>query len=271
MRIFGATMMPAVCFGCIWWKLPLHKSSVKARVGLLQVLCNFVGVTAAMKSVRTLQEGEFVAVRRERAAGALRLSPYFLGKVLAELPVSLLLPCVLVAIVHSMANLAGSLSSFCLLMALETLAASALGTLAGAAAPTLDVGLEGTKALTTLSTVFGGMYFDASTLPWVIRWLPRTSIIRVTWDGILECEVWKLAKAAVVPSAVALLAEHGVESGSTTAPRGRRGLVEETEPVQLGRAATIELLRISVVLLVAAYMALAAKAPRFHALKAKRD
>ena len=271
MRIFGATMMPALCFGCIWWKLPLHKSSVKARVGLLQVLCNFVGVTAAMKSVRTLQEGEFVAVRRERAAGALRLSPYFLGKVLAELPVSLLLPCVLVAIVHSMANLAGSLSSFCLLMALETLAASALGTLAGAAAPTLDVGLEGTKALTTLSTVFGGMYFDASTLPWVIRWLPRTSIIRVTWDGLLECEVWKLAKAAVVPSAVALLAEHGVESGSTSAPRGRRGLVEETEPVQLGRTATFELLRISVVLLVAAYMALAAKAPRFHALKAKRD
>jgi hypothetical protein len=42
--------------------------------------------------------------------------------------VSLALPALLVTITHTMAGLAGSLSSLVLLLALETAAASALGT-----------------------------------------------------------------------------------------------------------------------------------------------
>ena len=80
MRLIG-TLMPGLCFGFIWWALPDGRASLKARVGLLQVLANFVGVTAAMKAVRTLQDGEGACVRRERAAGALRLPAYFVGKV----------------------------------------------------------------------------------------------------------------------------------------------------------------------------------------------
>ena len=55
MRLIG-TLMPGLCFGFIWWALPDGRASLKARVGLLQVLANFVGVTAAMKAVRTLQD-----------------------------------------------------------------------------------------------------------------------------------------------------------------------------------------------------------------------
>mmetsp|Transcript_50 Transcript_50/g.170 ORF Transcript_50/g.170 Transcript_50/m.170 type:complete len:418 (+) Transcript_50:35-1288(+) len=76
MRVVGS-VVPGLAFGCIWFDLPAGRGSLKARVGLLQVLANFVGVTAAMKAVRTLQDGEGACVRRERAAGALRLGAYF--------------------------------------------------------------------------------------------------------------------------------------------------------------------------------------------------
>ena len=280
MRIFGNVMTGAV-FGFIWLQLPNDPGSIKARVGLLQVLANFVGVTAAMKAVRTLQDGEFVAVRRERASGSLRLSPYFLGKVLAELPVSLALPCLLVAIVHPMARLALPLAHLTLYLGLEAFAASMLGTAVGAAAPTLDVGLEATKALSTLSTVFGGLYFDASTLPWLLRWLPRASIVRVTWGGLLTCEAFALARVGIVPSAQGLLTEHGIvgagdAAGPTAPPPGRawwlgaaqgcRG-VEPLATSLVRRGGEVEqLLCIGGMLAVAAYIALAAKAPRFHAL-----
>lgn len=193
-------------------------------------------------------------MRRERAAGALRLPAYFLGKVLAETPLSLALPALLVCIVHGMAGLVGALPSLVTLVALEAAAASALGTLAGAAAPTLDVGLEGTKALTTLSTVFGGMYFDATTLPFFLRWLPRASIVRVAWDGLLHQELHALATHGVGASAAQLLAANGVGGAEPAAAGGGSG-----------RAAA-ELLRIYGLLLVGAYVALAAKAPRFLSL-----
>ena len=245
-RLIG-TVMPGICFGCIWWALPPTVASLRARVGLLQVLCNFAGVTAAMKAVRVLQDGEALSVRRERAAGALRLPAYFLGKLLAELPVNIGLAFLLAGLSHTMAGLMGSVAELALLLGLQTLAAGALGLLAGAAAPTLDAGLEVTKSLTTLSTVFGGMYFDATTLPWALQWMPRTSMVRVTCDGMMRSETAALEAAGVVKSAAAILADNGVAPASPT-------------------AAALDLLVIAGVLFVAAYLALAVKAPRFAAI-----
>lgn len=39
-----------------------------------------------------------------------------------------------------------------------------------------------------VSTVFGGLYFDASTLPWALRWVPRVSVVRLAWDGMVAYE-----------------------------------------------------------------------------------
>ena len=251
MRLVG-TVMPALCFGLIWWSLAPTTASLRARVGLLQVLCNFAGVTAAMKAVRTLQDGEALCVRRERAGGSLRLSAYFLGKILAELPANLALASLLAVITHVMSGLHGSVTQLALLLALETIAAGALGLFAGAASPTLDIGLETTKSCTTLSTVFGGMYFDASTLPWALRWVPRTSIVRLTWDGMMRNEMDALEQAGIAASAGRVLADNGVTAGGAS-------------------AAVVDLLTISAVLLGAAFLALVAKAPRFEGVSRKTD
>ena len=126
------------------------------------------------------------------------------------------------------------------------------------------------------------VYFDASTLPWLLRWLPRASIIRVAWDGLLRHEFHALERLGVVPSAAELLAEHGVASANAAAAtalhatrRRKANRGEGAAPV--GGVEMFELVRITAILLAAAYIALAAKAPRFHALgaggaaKPKRD
>ncbi|EOD33624.1 hypothetical protein EMIHUDRAFT_253067 [Emiliania huxleyi CCMP1516] len=212
MRVVGS-VVPGLAFGCIWFDLPAGRGSLKARVGLLQ-------------------DGEGACVRRERAAGALRLGAYFFGKVAAELPVTLLLPALLVCVTHPLAGLACPLPVLVALLALEAMAASALGLLAGAVAPSLDIGLELTKALTTLSTVFGGLYFDAATLPRPLRWVPRASIVRVAWDGAVAGELAGL------------------------------GGEEEELGVEGGRRAVEGLLALALGFGLAAFVGLAARAPR---------
>ena len=58
-----------------------------------------------------------------------------------------------------------------------------------------DGALEATKAFMTTSTVFGGLYFDESTLPWALQWVPRTSVVRLSWDGMMAYEMGGVSTA----------------------------------------------------------------------------
>ena len=160
-----------------------------------------------------------------------------------------------------MAKLACPLPALAMLLALEALAASALGLFAGAAAPSLDVGLELTKALTTLSTVFGGLYFDVSTLPWLLRWLPRASIVRVAWDGMVTSELTALATG---------LDEHDKRGRFTGGKASLVSTLLGEQGVEGGRWAVAELVGMAALFSLAAFCALAARAPRFQPVKGGR-
>jgi len=207
-------------------------------------------MTAALKAVRVLQDGEAAVVHRERASGRLRLVPYFVGKVAAELPLNLALPLLLTAVTHRMAGLRGPLPQMSLLFALETVAANALGYAVGASSPSLDVGLEASKALMTISTVFGGLYFDQSTLPWALRWVPSTSLVRRAWDGAVCYELGAIGTLGVVglPTTEQMLAEHGVHG-------------------RAAEEAAWALALIASLLYTLAFCALAVRGPRFQTLR----
>ena len=93
------------------------------------------------------------------------------------------------------------------------------------------------------------MYFDESTLPWALRWVPRTSLVRLTWDGTVCYEMNALGDLRLkgMPPAAKLIAEQGVKS---SAP---------------GEVAW-ELFYIACTLYTLAFCALAARAPRFQRL-----
>ena len=54
MRVVGS-VVPGLAFGCIWFDLPAGRGSLKARVGLLQVLANFVGTPKALDPRRSVE------------------------------------------------------------------------------------------------------------------------------------------------------------------------------------------------------------------------
>ena len=156
----------------------------------------------------------------------------------------------LTAVTHRMANLAGPLPPMAMLVALESVAASALGLAVGAGAPSLDFGLEMAKALMTISTVFGGLYFDARTLPWALRWVPQTSLVRLTWDGLIAHEMSAIGALGLrgLPHTAELAQEHGVS------------LAAADESAR-------QLAAITLLLYTLAFASLAARAPRFYQLR----
>ncbi len=123
-----------------------------------------------------LQEGEATVVWRERAGGHLRLSAYFIAKLCAELPLSLALSAILALGTHALAQLASPALLYARITALEMLAGSALGMCVGALSPSLELAMEIGKAVMMTFTIFGGLYFDESTLPAALSWLPRASL-----------------------------------------------------------------------------------------------
>jgi hypothetical protein len=116
--------------------------------------------------------------------------------------------------------------------------------------------------LTMVSIIFGGLYFDETTLPAPLRWLPAASPVKRTWEGLVANEFadfafddapqrrwwWWLLGSADRPvkyaDGAAVLAEAGI--GAETV--GRSALLLSAALVALHAMA---------------YCALVLKAPRF--------
>jgi len=121
----------------------------------------------------------------------------------------------------------------------------ALGLAAGASASNLDTGLEGAKAIMTIFTVFGGLYFDTRNLPWVLQWVPCTSIIYISWDGAVATESMALADLPQGDAAATAMLEFAS-----------------------GKNCVVKLVGIALFLYTIAFAALALKAPRFQRVMA---
>lgn len=86
----------------------------------MQVIAVYTAQTALFKTIN-LFAPEKALVRAERTKGSYGAAPYFLSKVLADLPIAALYPLVFSSIVYPMANLQPKvLSHMCLLFTLSS-------------------------------------------------------------------------------------------------------------------------------------------------------
>ena len=65
----------------------------------------------------------------------------------------------------------------------ESFSAQALGLAVGAAAPSTEAALAIGPAVILVSIVFGGLFVNASNVPRPLRLLPKTSLIKHTFEG----------------------------------------------------------------------------------------
>jgi len=213
----AANLVTALIFGAIFYQLPPTQVTVAARKGLCQVVCNYAAMTSMVKTLGAFRtESQLVA--RERASGLYSCFSFYTAKVVAELPLSLFLTALLGGTTHFLthppaaaaaaaanecsAELAASgveaaacvaagapqWLGFVGLLALLWQVGSALGLFLGALMPSVDAALELGKMLTMVSIIFGGLYFNESTLPHALRWVPRVSPVKRAFEGLAANE-----------------------------------------------------------------------------------
>ncbi|KAK9792241.1 hypothetical protein WJX73_003742 [Symbiochloris irregularis] len=176
----------ALIFGSIYWRLGRSQISIQDRMGLLQV----AAVNAAMSSLtKTLNvfSVERSIVARERSKGSYGVTPYFLAKLAAESPIGALFPLLFGSIVYPAAGLNQKLSRFATflgILTLESFTSSSLGLAVGAVAPSPDAAMAIGPGVMVLFIVFGGFYVNSATVPRVLRWVPRASLIQHAFRGL---------------------------------------------------------------------------------------
>jgi ABC-type multidrug transport system permease subunit len=181
-----SSLMSALLFGSIYWRMGYTQSTIQDRLGLLQVCC----INAAMSAlVKTLQVfgAEREIVSRERAGGAYDIFPYFSSKLMAELPVSAVFPLVFSAVVYPMCGLSGGVrrvAQFMGLVTLESFTSAAYGLFVGSIAPTPEAAVAIGPASFVIFIVFGGLYVNGDNVPPWLAWLPRVSIIKHAFEGL---------------------------------------------------------------------------------------
>ena len=147
--------------------------------------------------------------------------PYFVGKALSEVPLVGVFNSIFGAILYNltgMSKMAGKFGRFLGLLATHGLASEATGLVVGAISPNSDVALALFPAILVLNIIFDGKNISEESVPRLLRWIPKVSLIRWGFEGLCLNEF------------------EGLEFGTDDAGmRGRRGPPAKTGAEALAR------------------------------------
>eukprot|EP00850_Spirogloea_muscicola_P021683 SM000258S09099 [mRNA] locus=s258:40817:44791:+ [translate_table: standard] len=176
----------AIIFGSIFWRMGLGQTAIQDRMGLLQVAAINTAMASLTKTVNVFPR-ERVIVDRERSKGSYGVGPYFVSKLMAELPIGAAFPLLFGAIVYPLTGLHKSAKrflQFCGLVTIESFTSSALGLTVGSLVPSTEAALALGPSIMTVFIVFGGYYVNAENTPSFFRWIPSVSLIRWAFEGL---------------------------------------------------------------------------------------
>lgn len=180
-----ANVSAALIFGSIFNRMKLSQTAIQDRLGLLQVAAINTAMGSLVKTCTTFP-AERTIVTRERSKKSYEVGPYFLAKLLAELPVGALFPGVFGTLVYPTTGLHKKWSRFGKFLGitcLESFTASSMGLAVGSIAPTGDAAQALGPAIMTVFIVFGGYYANTSNVPKGLRWIAHTSLIKYAFEA----------------------------------------------------------------------------------------
>ena len=131
-----------------------------------------------------------------------RTLPYFIGKALSEIPLTFVFNSVFGTILYQLTGLskmAGKFRRFLGLLATHGLASEATGLLVGAISPNSDVALALFPAILVLNIIFDGKNISGESVPKLLRWIPKISLIRWGFEGLCLNEFQGLSFEASGP------------------------------------------------------------------------
>jgi len=116
-------------------------------------------------------------VNRERRSGAYSTGAYLLAKLVAEVPLSVVFPCISGTIIYKLCGLnpaPGKFLSFLKILTVESIAAAAIGMAVGSFAPSVDAAVAISPSVMVIFIVFGGLFVVNT--PSYFDWMPKVGI-----------------------------------------------------------------------------------------------
>ncbi|CAN8273681.1 unnamed protein product [Cochlearia groenlandica] len=182
LRIGQVVMVSLLC-GLLWWKTDI--SHLQDQIGLLFFFSSFWAFFPLFQQIFTFPQ-ERRMLGKERSSGMYRLSPYFMSRVIGDLPMELILPTMFLIIVYWMAGLNPNPINFLMTLSIllfHVLVAGGLGLAIGAL-------VMNQKTATTLGSVImltfllaGGYYVRH--VPVFITWIKYVSIGYYTYKLLI--------------------------------------------------------------------------------------
>ena len=222
----AASLVLGLAFGGLNFRLGNAQRSVQRRAALLMQACINTAFLAMVKSLNGFPK-ERAVVRREIArgtadgGGGYGVTPYFLAKLLVESPLDALFPLLFGAVAAPLAGLnPARRPAFLGTLALQAVAASALGLSVSALAPTTEAALAAGPTLMVLSIMLadsGGVFAE---VPEALQPLARLSIVKWGFEGAMGSEFPGLT---FEPPSDADLASGGAAAAGHKAKSARAG------------------------------------------------
>jgi hypothetical protein len=178
-------VMIGLIYGGIY-KLDLSQRSVQDRLGLLSLIAVGAMNLAIAGTIRAFPK-EKALVFEERSKRLYGVVAYFLSKLIADVPLSAALSALFGCLIYPLVGLqrgARKFGQFLGLVTLESLASSALGLLLGSIAPSTDAALAMFPPIVVLMVIFNGFNINPESVPRLLRWMPRVSLIRWAFEGM---------------------------------------------------------------------------------------
>jgi hypothetical protein len=122
-------LFSGLLFGAIYFKLGAGASTVADRLGLLQVAAVNCAMTSLIKATTSFVTEKLI-IQRERKSNSYSVSSYFVSKLLAELPLAAVFPCMTGTIIYFLCGLnpePGRWLNFLKILTVESIASSSFG------------------------------------------------------------------------------------------------------------------------------------------------
>jgi len=173
--------------GVVWFQISFSEDSIKDREGCIFFQVVFWSFYSWFNALYSFPP-ERAVINKERSSGSYRLSAYFLGKSISEMPIQCILPSISVIITYWMCGLNQAPDRFFLhwiMVLLTTFLGSSIGLTIGACIQDMKKALVFSTILILGTMLLGGFYVSANNFPVWVSWVQWATYLKYAYEGLL--------------------------------------------------------------------------------------
>lgn len=183
----GQSIVMALLVGLIYLRTQYFQSNVQDRIGVLFFIVVVQVMGSIFAAVSTFPT-ELAVFLRERGSKTYRVSSYFVGKTLADVPHQVIFPTIFGVIAYWMIGLnpgADRFFIFLLTNVVISVTAQSFGLLLSALIPSAEAAMGLSQLLTTVMMVFGGFYMNVVSIPVYFVWIYWISFFHFGFEALV--------------------------------------------------------------------------------------